>query len=149
MSILKEQMTKDLKIFMQKKAKTEMSAIRMAMAAIKNKEIEIRKELDENQILNVIKRQIKEHKDSLSYFNGAEHKKDEIVKYNTYIDVLSAYLPEEMPEEEAKEIIEKLLAENNISNKSQMGPAMKLVKPVLEGKIDNSKISKIVKEILN
>lgn len=53
-----------------------------------------------------------------------------------------------MPEEEAKAIIEQLLAENNISGKSNMGPAMKLIKPILEGKIDNSKISKIVKEIL-
>lgn len=142
----KEQMQRDLKMFMQKKLEAEKSAIRMAMAAIKNKEIEVRHELDENQVLNVIKKQIKEHKDSLSYLK--EDKQDEIEKYNTYISVLQSYLPEEMSREEAEKIIKETLASANITEKKQMGNAMKTIMPILKGKIDGNVVKEIVNTIL-
>ena len=127
--MLKQQIMTDMKQCMKAKMQTELTGIRMLNAAIKNKEIDLKKELTDAEIIAIVKKQIKEHKDSLSYIKDQDS-------------------ADEMPEEEAKTIIEKLLAENNISGKSNMGPAMKLVKPVLEGKIDNSKISKIVKELL-
>lgn len=145
--MLKQQISEAMKTCMKAKMKTELTGLRMLNAAIKNKEIETRgKELDEVGIIAIIKKQIKEHNDSLSYIKDKESA--DAIAYKTYIATLEGFLPEEMPEEEAKAIIVKLLAENNISGKSSMGPAMKLVKPVLEGKIDNSKISKIVKEVL-
>lgn len=145
--MLKQQISEAMKTCMKAKMKTELTGLRMLNAAIKNKEIETRgKELDEVGIIAIIKKQIKEHNDSLSYIK--DQASEDAIAYKTYIATLEQFLPEEMPEEEAKAIIVKLLAENNISGKSSMGPAMKLVKPVLEGKIDNSKISKIVKEVL-
>lgn len=145
--MLKQQISEAMKTCMKAKMKTELTGLRMLNAAIKNKEIETRgKELDEVGIIAIIKKQIKEHNDSLSYIK--DQASEDAIAYKIYIATLEQFLPEEMPEEEAKAIIVKLLAENNISGKSSMGPAMKLVKPVLEGKIDNSKISKIVKEVL-
>lgn len=140
---MKQQISEAMKACMKAKMKTELMGLRMLNAAIKNKEIELKgKELDDIGIIAIIKKQIKEHNDSLSYIKDKESA--DAIAYKTYIATLEGFLPEE----EAKAIIVKLLAENNISGKSSMGPAMKLVKPVLEGKIDNSKISKIVKEVL-
>ena len=143
---MKQQISEAMKACMKAKMKTELMGLRMLNAAIKNKEIEKREELNDAEIIAIIKKQVKEHNDSLSYIKDKDSA--DAIAYKTYIATLENFLPEEMPEEEAKAIIVKLLAENNISGKSSMGPAMKLVKPVLEGKIDNSKISKIVKEVL-
>lgn len=144
--MLKEQISEAMKTCMKSKMKIELTGLRMLNAAIKNKEIDLKRELNDTEIIAVIKKQVKEHKDSLSFIKDQDS--TDAIVYKTYITTLENFLPEEMPEEEAKAIIEKLLTENNISGKSNMGPAMKLVKPVLEGKIDNSKISKIVKEVL-
>lgn len=144
--MLKEQISEAMKTCMKSKMKIELTGLRMLNAAIKNKEIDLKRELNDTEIIAVIKKQVKEHKDSLSFIKDQDS--TDAIAYKTYIATLENFLPEEMPEEEAKAIIEKLLTENNISGKSNMGPAMKLVKPVLEGKIDNSKISKIVKEVL-
>lgn len=144
--MLKQQISEAIKTCMKSKMKIELTGLRMLNAAIKNKEIDLKRELTDAEIIGVIKKQVKEHNDSLSYIKDKDS--DDAIAYNIYITTLEGFLPEEMPEEEAKAIIIKLLAENNISGKSSMGPAMKLVKPVLEGKIDNSKISKIVKEVL-
>lgn len=144
--MLKEQISEAMKTCMKSKMKIELTGLRMLNAAIKNKEIDLKRELNDTEIIAVIKKQVKEHKDSLSFIKDQDS--TDAIAYKTYITTLENFLPEEMPEEEAKAIIEKLLTENNISGKSNMGPAMKLVKPVLEGKIDNSKISKIVKEVL-
>ena len=145
---LKEQIKKDMIQFMKEKKATEKMGLSLLNAAITNKEKEkgATGELNDTQIVAIVKKQIKEHKDSISYLT--EGKDEDLFKYSTYIAVLEKYLPEEMPEAEAKAIADKLLKENGITAKSQMGPAMKLVKPVLEGKIDNGKISKIVKELL-
>lgn len=144
--MLKQQIMTDMKQCMKAKMQTELTGIRMLNAAIKNKEIDLKKELTDVEIIAIVKKQIKEHKDSLSYIK--DQNSTDAIAYKTYISTLEGYLPEEMPEEEAKTIIEKLLAENNISGKSNMGPAMKLAKPALEGKIDMSIVSKIVREIL-
>lgn len=144
--MLKKQISEAMKTCMKSKMKIELTGLRMLNAAIKNKEIDLKRELNDTEIIAVIKKQVKEHKDSLSFIKDQDS--TDAIAYKTYIATLENFLPEEMPEEEAKAIIEKLLTENNISGKSNMGPAMKIVKPVLEGKIDNSKISKIVKEVL-
>lgn len=148
--MLKQQIKKDMIQFMKEKKATEKMALSLLNAAITNKEKEkgATGELTDIQIISIIKKQIKEHQDSLSYLNNALHKQDEIAKLETYIVVLSKYLPEEMPIEEAKAVIANLLKQNDITSKSQMGLAMKAARAELEGKIDNSKISMIVKELL-
>lgn len=144
--MLKEQIQKDRIKYMKEKKPVEKMALSMLEAAVKNKEIEIRHELDENQIINVIKRQVKEHKDSLSYLKA--DKQDEINKYKTYIETLEVYLPEEMSKEEATEIVTKALADANVTEKKQKGLAMKTVMPLLKGKIDGKVIQEIVDSIL-
>lgn len=144
--MLKQQLQKDRIRFMKEKKPIEKMALSMLEAAIKNKEIEVRHDLDETQILNIIKRQIKEHKDSLSYLK--EDKQEEINKYKTYINTLEIYLPEEMSKKEAEKIIAKALTDANVTEKNQKGLAMKTAMSLLKGKLDGKVIQEIVDSIL-
>lgn len=143
---LKEQINELIKDSMKKQHKRKLAGLRMLNAAIKNKEIELRKELDDIQVIAIIKKQIKEHEQSLSYIK--DELSEDAIKYEIYIATLERFLPEEMDENEARIIIMEELSKANITAKSQMGQAMKLLKEKLTGQIDNSKISKIVKEFL-
>lgn len=143
---LKEQINELIKDSMKKQHKRKLAGLRMLNAAIKNKEIELRKELDDIQVIAIIKKQIKEHEQSLSYIK--DELSEDAIKYEIYIATLEKFLPEEMDENEARIIIMEELSKANITAKSQMGQAMKLLKEKLAGQIDNSKISKIVKEFL-
>lgn len=142
--MIKTKLTEDMKHYMKEKEKVALSGIRMAIAAIKNKEIEVRHELDDNEVIAVLKRQVKEHKESLEFVKDDEAKKE----LEIYIEVLSKYIPADMDKNEADKIIRELLTAANITEKKQMGDAMKTVMPVLKGKLDGKVIKEIVSTIL-
>ena len=144
---MKQKLMDDMKQYMRDKKKVELAGIRMVNASIKNKEIELRRELTDEEIVAVIKKQVKEHKESLEYVikAGDTESQEEL---NTYIAILEKYLPEQMDESKAREIIEKLLEENNITSPSQKGNAMKVVMPELKDKLDGAVINKIVTDLL-
>ncbi len=146
---IKQHIAETIRICMKEKLKTELAGLRMLNAAIKNKEINTKKELSDEEVIAVIKKQIKEHEQSLSFLKSPETQQEEILKYRTYISTLEGFLPEEMDENEARMIIKEELSKNNVFSKSQMGLAMKLCKIKLAGEqIDNSKISQIIREFL-
>lgn len=146
---IKQRIAEAIKICMKEKLKTELTGLRMLNAAIKNKEIDAKKELSDEEVIAVIKKQIKEHEQSLSFLKDPETQQEEILKYKIYISTLEEFLPEEMDINEARMIIREELSKNNIHSKSQMGLAMTLCKIKLAGEqIDNSKISQIVREFL-
>lgn len=145
---LKEEITIVMKTCMKEKLKTELAGLRMLNAAIKNKEIDTRKELTDDEVVAVIKKQIKEHEQSLSFLKDPEKQQEDILKYETYISTLEGFLPEEMDINDARIFIMEELSKAGITAKSQMGQAMKLLKEKLAGQLDNSKISQIVREFL-
>ena len=144
---MKQKLMNDMKQYMKEKKKVELTGIRMVNASIKNKEIDLKRELTDEEVVAVIKKQVKEHKESLEYVKKAE---DTVAQeeLNTYISMLEKYLPKQMDESQAKDIIANLLKENDITSASQKGQAMKTVMPVLKGKLDGQIISKIVSELL-
>lgn len=145
---LKEEITIVMKTCMKEKLKTELAGLRMLNAAIKNKEIDTREELTDDEVVAVIKKQIKEHEQSLSFLKDPEKQQEDILKYKTYISTLEGFLPEEMNINDARIFIMEELSKAGITSKSQMGQAMKLLKEKLAGQLDNSKISQIVREFL-
>lgn len=145
---LKEEITIVMKTCMKEKLKTELAGLRMLNAAIKNKEIDTRKELTDDEVVAVIKKQIKEHEQSLSFLKDPEKQQEDILKYKTYISTLEGFLPEEMDINDARIFIMEELSKAGITSKSQMGQAMKLLKEKIAGQLDNSKISQIVREFL-
>lgn len=144
---MKQKLMNDMKQYMKEKKKVELTGIRMVNASIKNKEIDLKRELTDEEVVAVIKKQVKEHKESLEYVIKTE---DTVAQeeLNTYISMLEKYLPKQMDESQARDIIENLLKENGITSVSQKGQAMKTVMPVLKGKLDGQIISKIVSELL-
>lgn len=144
--MLKQELTNDMKAYMKAKSKVQLAGIRMANAAIKNKEIDVKRELTDEEIIAILKKQVKEHQESISFLKeeDVETKKE----YETYINVLSKFIPQDMSREEAKAIIVKLLADNYIAFKQDKGKAMKLVMSELKGKLDGKVIQGIVDEIL-
>lgn len=147
MEIIQGLLNTKMKEYMKSKQKVELSTVRMAISALKNQAIKIGTDLDEKEEINVLKKEIKSYNESLVF----AIKNNDITLQNelkTSIKVLQAYLPEEMSEIDAKAIIVKLLADNQIEHIKQKGMAMKIIMPVLKGKIDGQIINKIVMEIL-
>ena len=147
---LKEQLMQDYKEAMKSADAVKKETVNMVRAAIKQYEVDQRVTLDDDaDIVKIIKKQVKMRSDALSDFVKAG-RDDMVTAYKNEIDILKAYLPEEMGEEEIKakvsEIAEKLEIEANMKN---MGVLMKSVMAELKDKADGSAVNKAVKEFLS
>ena len=142
---LKEQIVNDMKNAMRAKDTKRLGTIRMLTAAMKQKEVDERIELDDRQILGIIEKMIKQRKDSIAQFEAgglpdlAEGERAEV-------EVLSAYMPEALPMEE----IEKAVAEavKDAAGPQDMGKVMGVLKTRLAGRADMSTVSALVKKAL-
>lgn len=148
MSDLKNKLMEDMKKAMKEKDKERLSVIRMTRSEIKNKEIEIGSELDDQDVIAVIAKQVKQIKDSLGDFEKSG-KKDVLKKLNQEIDILQEYLPEQMSEAEVDELVDQVIKETGAENMSDMGRVMGIIMPKIKGKADGSLVSKKVREKLN
>ncbi|MGM0547991.1 MAG: GatB/YqeY domain-containing protein [Bacillota bacterium] len=148
MSELKKKLMEDMKKAMKKKNKARLSVIRMTRAEIKNKEIETGNDLDDQGVIQVIAKQVKQIKDSLSDFEKAG-KEDVMTKLNQEIEILQDYLPEQMSETEINKLVEQVIAETGAENMSDMGQVMGKLMPQIKGKADGSLVSSKVKEKLS
>ena len=148
MSELKKKLMEDMKKAMKEKNKKKLSVIRMTRSEIKNKEIETGEELDDQGVIAVIAKEVKQIKDSLSDFEKSG-KKDVIEKLHKEIEILEEYLPEQMSEEEVDQLIEQVIKEIGAENMSDMGQVMGVIMPKIKGKADGSEVSAKVKEKLS
>lgn len=137
-----------MKKAMKKKNKARLSVIRMTRAEIKNKEIETGNDLDDQGVIQVIAKQVKQIKDSLSDFEKAG-KEDVMNKLNQEIEILQDYLPEQMSETEVNKLVEQVIAETGAENMSDMGQVMGKLMPQIKGKADGSLVSSKVKNKLS
>jgi len=142
-----EQITKDLTSAMKEKDAFKLSVLRMLKSALKNEEINKKAPLTDDEVLSVIKKQVKTRKDS----------KDEYLKYNREdlandlqkeIEILSAYLPEELSEEEIIKIIDETINEINPEGMKGMGLVIKSISAKYGARVDMGLVSKLVKEKL-
>lgn len=136
-----------MKEYMKSKKKLELSTVRMAISALKNEAIKLGKALTDEDEIRILKKEVKAYNESLEFAvkNNNETLQNEL---KTSIKLIEEYLPEEMSETDAKTIIVKLLADNEVASVKEKGRAMKLIMPILKGKIDGQIINKIVGEIL-
>lgn len=142
---LKEQIVNDMKNAMRAKDAKRLGTIRMLTAAMKQKEVDERIELDDRQILSIIEKMIKQRKDSIAQFE-AGGRPDLAEGERAEVEVLSAYMPEALPMEE----IEKAVAEavKDASGPQDMGKVMGVLKTRLAGRADMSAVSALVKKAL-
>lgn len=145
---LKETLMQDLKTAMKTKDKRTKDTITMVRAAIKQKEVDERVELDDDGVLKVLAKEIKERRGSIEEFEKAG--RDDLVESTkAEIDVLMKYMPEQLSEEELEKLIRQVMEENNITEKKQMGLLMKNIMPKVQGRADGKAVNAIVNRILN
>lgn len=144
---LKARITEDMKTAMKAKEAGKLAAIRLLLAAIKQKEVDERAELDDAAVAAVIEKLVKQRKDSVSQYEAAA-RQDLADVEKAEIAVLSAYLPEKMSAEEMAAAVAAAVAETGTKGPADMGKLMAVLKPKLAGKADMAEVSKLVKAAL-
>ena len=145
---LKEQISEDMKTAMRAKDSGRLATIRLINAAIKQKEVDERIELNDDQVLSVIEKMIKQRKDSISQFEAggrqdlADIEKAELV-------VLNAYMPAQMSEAEVQAEVTAAVAAVGATGPQDMGKVMGVLKPKLAGRADMTAVSAMVKAALS
>lgn len=145
---LKERLMEDMKDAMKKGEQIKLSAIRMVRAGIKNKEIELIRELKDEDVIDVIKTAIKQRKDSFAQFLSGK-RMDLAEREKKEIEILSVYLPEQIGEEDIRKRVREVILETGASTSRDMGRVMKLIMPELKGRADGQLINKVVQEMLS
>ncbi|MEN8549402.1 GatB/YqeY domain-containing protein [Acinetobacter soli] len=145
---LKDQITDVLKTSMRAKEMATVMVIRGLQAAIKQIEVDERKELDDAQVLAVIEKQIKQRKESIKAFEGAG-RDDLASKEQAEIEVISQFLPEAMTEEALDSLIEQTIAAQGATSIKDMGKVMNSLRPIIAGRADPAQVSSKIKAKLS
>jgi uncharacterized protein len=144
---LGERLNEDMKLAMKSQAKFKLSVIRMVRASIKNIEIETRKPLEDQEVLDVLSREIKQRRDSLQEFEKAG--RDDLAEtVKAEIDILIEYLPQQLTEEEVKSIVQQTIQEVGASSKADMGKVMGALMPKVKGRADGKIVNQAVQQLL-
>lgn len=144
---LKEQITEDMKAAMRARETERLATIRLLMAALKQKEVDERIDLDDAAVIGVVDKLIKQRKDSIEAFRKAE-RHDLADKEEAEMKVLQAYLPQRMSSEEITLAVKSIVASLGASGPGDMGKVMGAVKAQLAGKADMGQVSAAVKAAL-
>ena len=145
---LTERIDSDLKTAMKEKNELTLSTIRMLKAAIKNKEIDKKvKALSDQEILEVLQKQVKQRRDSIAEFEKAK-RTDLVNKEKSEAAILEKYLPKGLSEVELKALIEKAIQTAGAKTKADVGRVMKEVMPQVAGRADGKAINQIALSLL-
>jgi uncharacterized protein YqeY len=144
---LKQRITDDMKAAMKARETARLGAIRMLLAAVKQREVDERIELDDTQVTAVVDKLIKQRRDAISQFEQAG-RMDLVEIERSELQVLSAYMPQQASEQEISELITQALDGAQAAGPQDMGKVMAWLKPRLAGKADLSAISARVGALL-
>ena len=145
---LVEKINEDMKLAMKSQDKERLSVIRMLKSAMQLAAIEKKHDLSDEEVVDVLSKQIKMRKDSVTEFSKA-NRIDLVNQYNKEIEILMTYMPEQLSLEECLKIINEVINEVNPTSQKQMGLIMKEVTPKVKGKFDMGEVSKIIKDKLS
>ncbi len=145
---LEERLVEEMKQAMRSNDKLRLSTIRMIRSSIKNKEIELRKKLDDEGIFKVIQGMVRKSEESIEQFK-AGGRMDLVEKEQKEVETMKSFLPQPLSHEEILRIIDQSIQETQASSLKDLGKVMKSVMPKLEGKADGKLINQLVKEKLS
>ncbi len=145
---LKEQILDDMKTAMREKATSRLESIRMLRAAIQRKEVDERIELDDEQVLGIIQKQIKQSQDAIKQFIQGE-RTDLADKEQAHVDNLASYLPAQLSDAEVSAAVDAAIAATGAAGMQDMGKVMGALKEQLQGRADMGKVSGIIKSRLS
>jgi uncharacterized protein len=144
---LREKINEDMKSAMKAREAERLAALRLLLAAMKQREVDERITLDDAQVVSVIEKMIKQRKDSIDQYEKAV-RQDLADKEKYEISVLQAYLPQQMSQAEVEAAVAEAIASTGAKGAADMGKVMGVLKPRLAGRADMGKVSGLVKSKL-
>ena len=144
-----ELLNQDMKQAMKDKDKVKLGVIRMVKASMQNEAIKLQKDaLSEEEELTVLARELKQRKDSLHEFKEAE-REDLVSKLEDEINIIQAYMPEQLSDEELEELVVQTIEEVQAQSKKDMGKVMSALMPKVKGKAEGSRVNQLVQKNLS
>ncbi|WMT42395.1 GatB/YqeY domain-containing protein [Paenibacillus sp. D2_2] len=144
---LSERLNEDMKQAMKSQDKFKLSTIRMVRSTIKNLEIDLKRTLDDNEVLDILSREIKQRKDALQEFEKAG-REDLATSARAEVEIIAVYLPKQLTEEEIKVIVQQTIQETGASSKADMGKLMGALMPKVKGLADGKLVNQVVQQAL-
>jgi len=145
---IKERLTQEMKSAMKAKQKERLLVIRTMLAAVKQKEVDERVEVDDDMLLVILDKQLKQRRESAKIFREAG--RDELLKNEEFeMRIIQEFLPEAMSDDEINKLIEQAIASTSAQSMKDMGKVMGILKPQVQGKADMSQISQLIKSKLS
>jgi uncharacterized protein YqeY len=148
MMSLEERLVQEMKEAMKSSDKLRLSTIRMIRSTVKNKEIELRKPLDDGEIQKAIQGMVRKGEESVEQFKLGG-RMDLVEKESKEIEILKSFLPQALTQEEILKIIDETIEETQSTSLKDIGKLMKSVMPKLQGKADGKLVNQLVKERLS
>lgn len=145
---LKQQITEDMKTAMRARDTARLAAIRLLLAALKQREVDERIELTDADVIAIIDKMIKQRRDSISQYEAAGRQELADVEKQEIV-VLQGYMPQAMTEDEIAEAVAEAVATSGAKSPQEMGKVIALLKPKLAGRADMGKVSALVKARLS
>ena len=145
---LKEKLLSDMKEAMKSKDSLKLGTIRSVIAAVKNQEIDLRKDLDEEDVLTIVSREVKKRKEAASLYKKGRRPELEDKEIQE-MKILQTYLPEQVSEEDLRQRIQQVIEETGAEGMKDFGKIMKTIVPEFKGKADNALIKELASEFLN
>jgi len=145
---LKERITEDMKASMRSGDKERLAGIRFILAAIKQREVDERIQLDDTQVLAVLEKMIKQRRESITQFQ-AGGRADLVAKESAELAVLQAYLPAQLADAQVESLIRAAIASTGAASMKDMGKVMAAVKPQVQGRTDMGALSARIKQLLS
>lgn len=145
---LKEKIRKDMVSATKSRDLVALSTLRMLLASVKNREIELLEEADDAEVMKIIATSIKQRKESVEFYDKGG-RKDLVEKETREIEVLEAYLPPQLNREDLVSLIEEIISEVGALGVRDIGKVMKDLMPRVTGRADGKEVSDLVREILS
>lgn len=147
---LNERLLNDMKEAMKQKeaGKIRLATIRMVRAAQKEMEIDKKRELTDEELIQLIRREMKKRQDVIADYEKA-HRMEMVEQLKEEIQILKEYLPEQLGEDELRKIVKEAIAEAGAEGAKDMGKVMKVLMPKIQGRADGKTVNEMVKEMLS
>tara|TARA_R110000782_G_scaffold13730_8_gene40297 strand:- start:143 stop:592 length:450 start_codon:yes stop_codon:yes gene_type:complete len=148
MADIKSQISDDVKAAMRSKDKERLGALRLIQAAFKQKEVDERIELNDEQVIVILDKMAKQHRDSITQFREAN--RDDLVEIEQFeLDIIDTYLPAKLSDDEISALIEGAISKSGAESIKDMGKVMGMLKGELQGRADMGKVSGLIKAKLS
>jgi uncharacterized protein YqeY len=144
---LKETMESDLKDALRSKDEPRKTTLRLAIAAIRNAEIDKRRELEESELIGIVAKEAKQRRESAEQF-AKGGREDLVAREEHELEILLEYLPAQLTEQEIEARAREVIGEVGASGQAQIGDVMRILMPEMKGKADGQMVSGIVKALL-